>query len=132
MAEPAPPPLPPTLTMPRGPVGQARVWMGQLPDVNCEVAGVAERIVPAGAAGPVVGRRAGVEFRRYLGPRFAYAMLGGSFAPIPTDGVVLTVEVAALAGSSVPWLLVPYAEYGRAGLAAEYAESVLRGAADAA
>lgn len=110
-----------------GPLHKIRVWVGEVPNLPCEVGEYVNHSLPS--SGLVVKDRQliGVELFIRAGARSLYGFLAGEFLPMSSEALAIKVATTNKVGEVVDWALLRNIDQVFAGLPVEYGRSIVQG-----
>jgi hypothetical protein len=112
-------------------LGKARVWLRDLPKLDCISSEVLTRTLPSHRRSAGESRRAAVEIFLPVGATVRYALMGATLSPEPIDLLKIDVPICDDNGAQVSWALAAKLDEVCGGLKREYAEAVFTGLANA-
>ena len=104
-----------------------RVWLDELPDRRYPVATVSEQSIQVESLAGHGTQSAAVELRLARGPHNPYGLLGGTFTPDGSCGLLLQVASSA-EEIPVDWRTSPTIGNVQCGLPSEYVDNIVQGA----
>ncbi len=110
---------------------QARIWLGELPDLIDPAAKFVEHSLERSASGNTQGQRAAVEMIVPSAGRALYGLLGSEFVSDRSGQLLVKMAVSENVESEIDWSLASSIDKVCAGLPVEYADSVLDGVVNA-
>lgn len=111
---------------------KARIWLDELPNIDCEQLDVVKRVIAALPSQVTEDRRAALEVMRNIDGPSSYGLLQAEFRPADTNQLSIEVSISIMSQEKIEWLLASTVDTVRVGLPYEYAEPVFQGALGAA
>lgn len=106
---------------------QARIWIGELPNLIYPTTKFVERRLEARTSALTQVQQAAIEMIIPSAGRALYGLLGAEFAPDNSEQLLVKVAVSEKAESEVNWSLASSIDKVYSGLPSEYVDSVLDG-----